>query len=125
MNWTHRARCAWVCLAAFAASAPANTTASTTASTTDWKPLFNGKNLKGWSVHYASKAPDGAPSPANLFEVNNGQIHIYPDAAAGSAQPFAYLITDAEYRDYRLTLEYKWGEKKFAPRLNLVRDSGL
>ena len=20
-----------------------------------WKPLFNGKNLSGWSVHYASK----------------------------------------------------------------------
>jgi hypothetical protein len=91
----------------------------------DWQPLFNGKNLNGWSVHYASKTPDGAPSPGNPFEVRNGQIHAYRSAAAGSAQPFAYLLTDAEYRDYRLSLEYRWGEKKFAPRQDVVRDSGL
>ena len=35
--------CAWLLAnAAFSADAAAN-----------WKPLFNGKNLKGWSVHYA------------------------------------------------------------------------
>jgi hypothetical protein len=105
--------CACVCLAAFGANAQ------------DWQPLFNGKNLKGWSVHYASKTSDGAPSPENPFDVQNGQIHVYRSAAAGSAQPFAYILTDAEYRDYRLSLEYRWGEKKFAPRQDVVRDSGL
>jgi hypothetical protein len=108
--------CACLCLAALAASAD---------SAPQWKPLFNGKNLKGWSAHYAAKTPDGAPPAANLFEVENGQIHVYRNAAAGSAQPFAYLITDAQYADYRLSLEYTWGEKKFAPRLDVVRDSGL
>lgn len=117
MNLTHRVVCACVCLAAGAASAAD--------SSPDWKPLFNGKNLQGWSVHYASKAPNGEASAANLFHVENGQIHVYRDAAAGTAQPFAYLVTDAEYKDYRLSLEYKWGEKKFAPRVNVVRDSGL
>lgn len=90
-----------------------------------WKPLFNGKDLRGWSVHYASKTEPGAPSPGSLFDVKNGVIHAYPTQVAGSSQPNAYLLTDAEYRDYVISLEYKWGEKKFAPRLNQVRDAGL
>jgi hypothetical protein len=90
-----------------------------------WKPLFNGKNLNGWTVHYTSKAAANAPPPARLFDVENGVIHVYRDEAAGTEQPFAILLTEAEHRDYRLSLEYKWGEKKFMPRLNLVRDAGL
>jgi hypothetical protein len=61
-----------------------------------WKPLFNGKNLNGWSVHYASKTADGAPPAASLFEVKNGEIHAYPTQAAGTPQPNAYLLTDAD-----------------------------
>jgi len=90
-----------------------------------WKSLFNGKNLNGWSVHYASKTPADAPAPGSLFDVRNGEIHAYPTQVAGSEQPNAYLETNAEYRDYAVSLEYRWGEKKFAPRLGLVRDAGL
>lgn len=90
-----------------------------------WKPLFNGKNLNGWSVKYASKAPAGSPPPASLFRVEDGVIHAYPTQEAGSQQPNAVLITDADYKDYRLSLEYKWGEKKFAPRNEHIRDAGL
>ncbi len=90
-----------------------------------WKPLFNGKNLNGWSVQYASKVPDGAPAPTKFFKVEDGAIHVYANDTAGSEQPNAVLISDADYKDYRLSLEYKWGEKKFAPRLNQVRDAGL
>jgi hypothetical protein len=90
-----------------------------------WKAIFNGRNLDGWSVHYASKTADGAPPPGSLFAVERGVIHAYPTQAAGSEQPNAYLETNAEYQDYVISLEYRWGEKKFAPRLNLVRDAGL
>jgi hypothetical protein len=95
------------------------------ADTAAWKPIFNGKNLNGWSAQYASKAPANAPPAASLFDVVNGEIHVYRDEAAGSAQPNAYIATDAEHKDYRLSLEYKWGEKKFAPRNDYVRDAGL
>jgi hypothetical protein len=90
-----------------------------------WQPLFNGKNLNGWSVHYASKTADGAPAPAKFFDVVNGVIHVYRDEAAGSEQPNAYLLSDGEHQNYRLSLEYRWGEKKFAPRAQLQRDAGL
>lgn len=107
--------CAWLLAnAAFSADAAAN-----------WKPLFNGKNLKGWSVHYASKTDANAPAPSTIFAVENGVIHAYPTQAEGSAQPNAYIETEASYKDYVISLEYKWGEKKFAPRMNLVRDAGL
>ena len=91
----------------------------------DLKPMFNGKNLNGWSVHYASKTADGAPPAASLFEVKNGEIHTYPTQAGGTPQPNAYLLSDADLRDYVISLEYKWGEKKFAPRVDHVRDAGL
>ena len=90
-----------------------------------WKPLFNGKNLSGWTVQYASKVPADTPSPARFFKVEDGAIHVYPNEAAGSEQPNAYLLSTSEHQNYRLTLEYKWGQKKFAPRANLVRDAGL
>jgi hypothetical protein len=90
-----------------------------------WKPLFNGRNLNGWTVHYASKVPEGSPPPARFFKVEDGAIHVYPTEAAGSEQPNAYLLSTGEHQNYKLSLEYKWGEKKFAPRVNLVRDAGL
>ncbi|HTU65069.1 MAG TPA: DUF1080 domain-containing protein [Steroidobacteraceae bacterium] len=92
----------------------------------NWKPLFNGKDLKGWSAHYASKnVPADAPTPAAIFKVENGVIHAYAAQPTGTVPPTAYLVTDAEYKDYVLSLEYQWGEKKYEPRLNLVRDAGL
>jgi hypothetical protein len=95
------------------------------AETPAWKPLFNGRNLDGWTARYASRTPDNAPAPASYFRVVEGAIHAYPTQAAGSDQPNVVLTTNTEHRDYRLSLEYKWGEKKFAPRSNLVRDAGL
>jgi hypothetical protein len=113
-----------VCLAAGSlalADAPTDTRQPVPA----WKSIFNGKNLDGWSVHYASKVPDGAPPPTTLFKVENGEIHTYPSQVAGSEQPNAYLLSDADMHDYVLSLEYKWGEKKFVPRVDHVRDAGL
>jgi Domain of Unknown Function (DUF1080) len=90
-----------------------------------WKSLFNGKDLRGWSAHYASNTAADESSAAQLFRVENGEIHAYRDEAAGTEQPYAYLLSDTDYKDYRLSLEYKWGEKKFAPRADQIRDAGF
>jgi len=50
---------------------------------------------------------------------------MYKDAPAGSPQPAGYIVTDKEYSNYRLRLEYKWGEKRFQPRLKTRRDAGI
>jgi 3-keto-disaccharide hydrolase len=89
-----------------------------------WTPLFNGRNLDGWTAAYASKPVDGRPASA-LFTVENGMIHVYANDAAGSEQSFAVIESVSEHRNYRISLEYKWGAKKFGPRLDLLRDAGL
>jgi hypothetical protein len=86
--------------------------------------LFNGRNLDGWTIFTPDK---DLPTSNNLFEVTEGTLHTYPGAMNGSKQPTGYLITKAEYSDYRLTLEYKWGTVKFIPRADpdMARDAGV
>ncbi|MEO5772500.1 MAG: DUF1080 domain-containing protein [Sphingomicrobium sp.] len=89
-----------------------------------WTPLFNGKDLTGWTAAYAKEPLDGRPASA-LFAVENGTIHAYPTEPDGSEQVQAFIETNVDYKDYRISLEYKWGTKKFPPRMDLVRDAGL
>lgn len=120
MNMMSRLVCASMCLFAGTALAAGNA-----ANTATWKLIFNGKDLSGWSAHYASKVSADAPAASSIFEVKNGEIHAYPTHEAGTPQPFAYIATDADFKDYVISLEYKWGKKKFPPRLHEVRDAGL
>jgi len=84
--------------------------------------LFNGTDLTGWEI--STVWPDKlSPKPPPLtadqaqkvFKVENGTIHDYADAVDGSDQVRATLTTTASYSNYRLTLDYKWGTKKFSP----------
>jgi hypothetical protein len=89
-----------------------------------WTSLFNGRNLDGWNIGYAAKPQDRRP-PSVMFEVKDGAIHTYPLEVDGTTQPNAYLQTQIDYSDYRISLEYRWGTKRFAPRLGQVRDAGV
>ncbi len=82
--------------------------------------LFNGKNLDGW---YQVIEKNGMEQ--RLFKAENGVIHAYATQTENTLQPFGAIITEKEYENYTLTLEYKWGEKKFRPRENAVRDAGI
>ena len=42
-----------------------------------------------------------------------------------SGEIYGGLTTKAEFENYHLSLQVKWGDKKWAPRLNAKRDSGL
>ncbi len=55
---------------------------------------------------------------ANVFDVGSRQIHV-------SGKEFGYLSTKKSYGDFHLTLEFKWGEKKYPPRENSKRDAGI
>lgn len=58
--------------------------------------LFNGTDLSGWVPFTA----DG-PSPSAWWTVADGVIHC-------SGRPNGYLRTEGRYRDYRLTVEWRW-----------------
>ena len=42
-----------------------------------------------------------------------------------SGQGFGALTGKQEYGDFHLRMEFRWGEKKWPPRENVVRDSGI
>lgn len=42
-----------------------------------------------------------------------------------SGEMYGGLVTLKDYESYHLSLELKWGEKKWAPRLEKLRDSGI
>ena len=52
-------------------------------------------------------------------------IRTHKNLEANTLQPFGELITEKEYKNYILSVEYKWGEKKFKPRDEAVRDAGV
>jgi hypothetical protein len=81
--------------------------------------LFNGKNLDGWSVHirHADKS-DPTADPKGIFKVEDGLIHV-------SGEEFGCLTTDEEFTDYKFSVDFKWGEKRWPPREKTVRDSGV
>ncbi|SKB59478.1 3-keto-disaccharide hydrolase [Maribacter arcticus] len=85
-----------------------------------YETLFNGENFNGWNI-----ITDNKESDVELFSIENGMIQTYKDLEANSLQPFGELITEKEYKNYILTLEYKWGDKKFKPRHEAVRDAGV
>jgi hypothetical protein len=75
--------------------------------------LFNGKDLTGF---YTWLQTTGREDPKKVFTVTDGMIHI-------SGVGLGYLSTVQAYKDYDLTLEYKWG--KYTETGEGVRNSGV
>jgi Domain of Unknown Function (DUF1080) len=78
--------------------------------------LFNGHNLDGWYTFLHSR--DRNSDPEGIFKVADKTIHVL-------GKEFGYLSTTAEYDNFHLTAEFKWGEKRFPPREKAKRDSGI
>jgi hypothetical protein len=58
--------------------------------------LFNGKDFTGWKFCLRSNA-----EPSGTFIVTNGVVHC-------TGQPFGYMRTEGSYRDYHLTVEWRY-----------------
>lgn len=78
--------------------------------------LFNGKNLDGW--YKFVKGRGTGIDPKNVFTVQNGLIQI-------SGEEYGCITTNEEYSNYKLTVEFKWGPRTFAPRVDRARDNGI
>ncbi|RYY35690.1 MAG: DUF1080 domain-containing protein [Sphingobacteriaceae bacterium] len=104
-----------------------------------WTPLLT-KDLKYWDVfigvphtslnlkdHPMGDGMNGTPmglnnDPLRVFSIEmvDGQpvLHI-------SGQVYGGLSTKSEFENYHFKAEFKWGEKKYEPRLNDKRDNGI
>ena len=78
--------------------------------------LFNGRNLNGWYTFLQDRGRDS--DPKDVFTVRYGQIHI-------SGEEWGCITTHQAYENYKLVVEFKWGEQMFDPRKDKARDSGL
>ncbi len=102
--------------------------------------LFNGKNLAGWQTYLAiphSSVNVNLPKnevgeyqnpigfdkdPLNVFTVvtEDGK-----QAIKVTGEVFGHIRTTAEYENFHLSLKFKWGKIKYAPRQDKKRDAGL
>jgi hypothetical protein len=97
--------------------------AESNTSTDGWIRLFDGKSFDGWYTYLQKH--DKNEDPTKVFQLHDGMIHVYQNHTESENVPCGYLATDTEYANYRLRLEYKWGQKKFRPRAGQRRDAGL
>jgi len=65
-------------------------------------PLFNGKDLSGWTADVPAK--DADPNAPASFIVRNGLL-------VSLGTPGGHLLTNDRYRDYRLEVEYRFAGK--------------
>jgi hypothetical protein len=108
-----------------------------------WRPLFNGKDLAGWSMFMAAPPPEtDVPGlkrddkgnylepvgfnrdPLHVFNVKlvDGKPAIYVTGAG-----FGVITTDESFSNFHLRLQVKWGEKKWGYKLatHAALDAGL
>ncbi|WP_345026180.1 DUF1080 domain-containing protein [Ravibacter arvi] len=78
--------------------------------------LFNGKNLDGWYTFLRTTGKNS--DPKGVFTVSKGLIAI-------TGEEYGCITTNEEYENYKLVVEFKWGEKTFAPRVDRARDNGV
>jgi hypothetical protein len=106
-----------------------------------WQPLFNGADLSGWKSYLARPSAASEVSglkrdekgnyleaigedrdPLKVFSVTNvdgsSAIHI-------SGEVFGTITTTNLFDNFHLRLQFKWGEKRWAPRTTARRDSGI
>lgn len=66
-----------------------------------FRPLFNGKNLAGWTAS-AKKGKDGTePDARGTWSVVGGELRC-------TGKPTGYLATEKEYADYVLRLKWRY-----------------
>ena len=68
--------------------------------------------------HHVGFNPEGQDEFSIVFEENKPILKI-------RGETYGALTTQAEYGNYHLSLYYKWGQKKWPPRLEEPRDSGV
>lgn len=109
-----------------------------------WTPLWNGKNLDGWTTWMRQPEPTSeAPGLARGTEgrytepigSNRDPLKVFTVADNVDGRPairisgevFGELRSKREFKNYHLRMQFKWGEKKWAPRdrPETPRDSGL
>jgi hypothetical protein len=71
----------------------------------EWLPLFNGKNLAGWTIKIAGHPLN--ENFADTFRVEDGIIKVSYDRYGKFEERFGHLYTNQPYSNYILRLDYR------------------
>ncbi|MDW5290297.1 DUF1080 domain-containing protein [Formosa sp. PL04] len=90
----------------------------------EWVDLFVNSEKSGPNYDFIVHG-DATVEEANaMFEYKDQELkamYKWTETAA----PYGVAVTKKEYSTYDLKFEFKWGERRFAPRLDEIRDAGL
>jgi len=78
----------------------------------DWTPLFNGRDLAGWTPKFA-KHPLGV-NLHDTFRVEDGILKVAYDRYPSFDRQFGHLYSNVAYSHYVLRLEYRFVGKPMA-----------
>ena len=104
-----------------------------------WTSLFNGRDLTGWETflgkpHASVDLPgprDAKGEHVNAVGVDTDPRRVFSvvpldgrPAIRISGEIYGALTTGAELENYHLRFQFKWGEKRWPPREDKIRDTG-
>lgn len=96
----------------------------TASQTGQWKPLFNGKDLDGWTMRIVGFEP--GKNFGNTFRVENGILSVRYDQYGNFDSRFGALYYNRKLTNYRLRVEYRFvGELTPGAPAWGFRDSGV
>lgn len=78
--------------------------------------LFDGTTLDHFYTFLRDRGRDA--DPKGVFTVQDGLLRI-------SGEEWGCITSREEFSNYRLVVEFKWGEKAWPPREDRARDSGV
>jgi len=99
-----------------------------------WTPLFNGKDLSGWDTYLGPDLDNnGKPVTDKPLGLNNDPRKVFTVVKENgeniirvSGENWGAIITKAEYENYHLQLQFKWGKLLWGQKKKGNRkDSGL
>jgi hypothetical protein len=106
----------------------------------DWTLLLD-KNLSKWDIYQSFRFPNGykgaAPKNADGTDVKPIGYNINQDKVFSiimengvpvlkiDGDIYGCIFTKQDFGNYHLKLKVKWGDKKYSPRLNEDKDSGV
>ena len=99
-----------------------------------WRYLFNDRNLEGWDTYLGPPFPaqgedrTGVPPIGLNIDPKRTFTVVTMDGKKAlriSGEQFGGISTTAEYENYHLQLQFKWGKQKHHPRKNAKMDSGV
>ncbi|HEY5550783.1 MAG TPA: DUF1080 domain-containing protein [Opitutaceae bacterium] len=98
-----------------------------------WASLFSGTDLAGWDSYlgprYNVEKKEFVGEPVGLNNDPDGVFSVVDvDGAPAiriTGEVWGCLASHDEFENYHLRVQYKWGEKRWPPRFDSRRDSGV